>query len=71
MTPTGGALLAEQWVSRVGLAVAIGLAYFIAARFGLALRSDTGTSIFWPAAGIAVGALIVWGPSARVRCQQG
>ena len=57
---------AEQWGGRVGLAVAIGLAYFIAARFGLALRTDTGTSIFWPAAGIAVGALIVWGPSARV-----
>ena len=61
----------EQWAGRVGLTVAVGLAYFIAARFGLALRTDTGTSIFWPAAGIAVGALIVWGPTARVPVSAG
>ena len=55
----------------LGLAVAVGLAYFIAARFGLALRANTGTSIFWPGAGIAVGALIVWGPTARVPVSAG
>ena len=52
-------------LGRVGLAVAIGIAYFIAARLGLALRASTGTSMFWPAAGISVAALIVCGPSAR------
>ena len=51
---------------RVGFAVAIGIAYFMAAELGLALRASTGTSIFWPAAGISVGALIVWGPKARL-----
>jgi PAS domain S-box-containing protein len=61
----------EQWAGRVGLAVAVGLAYFMAARFGLALRTDTGTAVFWPAAGISVGALIVWGPRARLPVSAG
>src|SRR5262245_18044390 len=61
----------EQRAGRVGLGVAIGLAYFIAARFGLTLRAETGTSIFWPAAGIAIGALIIWGPSARMPVSAG
>ena len=50
----------------LGLAVVFGIAYFMAARLGLALRATTGTSVFWPAAGITVAALIVWGPSARL-----
>jgi PAS domain S-box-containing protein len=51
----------------VGLAVAIGIAYFIAARLGLAFRAKPGgVAIFWPAAGVAIGALIVWGPSGRL-----
>jgi PAS domain S-box-containing protein len=50
----------------VGLAVAVGLAYFLAALLGLALRANTGTSVFWPAAGISVGTLIVCGPRARL-----
>ncbi len=49
----------------VGLALTVGIAYFMAARLGLALRASTGTSVFWPAAGISVAALIVCGPSAR------
>jgi PAS domain S-box-containing protein len=53
-------------LGKVRLAVAIGIAYFMAAELGLALRSNTGTSVFWPAAGISVGALIVWGPEARL-----
>jgi PAS domain S-box-containing protein len=53
-------------LGRVGLTVAIGIAYFMAAELGLALRTNTGTSVFWPAAGISVGALIVWGPKARL-----
>jgi PAS domain S-box-containing protein len=50
----------------VGFAIAIGTAYFMAARLGLALLASTGTSVFWPGAGIAVGALIVGGPGARL-----
>jgi PAS domain S-box-containing protein len=56
----------QPWLGTVGLAVAIGIAYFMAARFGLALRAHTGTSVFWPAAGISVGALIVWGRRAHL-----
>ena len=55
----------QWWLSKVGLAVAIGIAYFLAARLGLALRAQVGVAIFWPAAGIAVGALIALGPRAR------
>jgi PAS domain S-box-containing protein len=47
--------------------VAIGIAYFLAARLGLALRAKPGgVAVFWPAAGIAIGALIALGPSARL-----
>ena len=67
----GRPVATEQCAGRVGLAVAVGLAYFVAARFGLALRAETGTSIFWPGAGISVGALIVWGPTARVPVSAG
>ena len=61
----------QSWLGTVGLAVAIGLAYFLVARFGLALRASTGTSVFWPAVGISVGALIVWGPVARLPVSAG
>jgi hypothetical protein len=44
--------------------IVFGAAYFAAAWLGLALRAYTGTSVFWPAAGVAVGALIVCGPGA-------
>ena len=56
----------QSWLGATGFAVAVGVAYFMAAWLGLALRADTGTSIFWPAAGIAVGAVIVWGPGRRL-----
>ena len=47
--------------------MAIGVAYFLAARLGLALRAKPGgVAVFWPAAGIAIGALIALGPSARL-----
>src|SRR5262249_51842196 len=49
----------------VKLGVAICIAYFMAARLRLALRAD-GVAVFWRAAGIAIGALIVFGPSARL-----
>jgi hypothetical protein len=48
------------------LAGALGLAYFFAARLGLALLTKPdGVAVFWPAAGVASGILIALGPSAR------
>jgi PAS domain S-box-containing protein len=56
-----------RWLDAVGLGLAIGIAYFAAAYFGLALRTKPeGIAIFWPAAGIAVGALIALGPTTRL-----
>lgn len=48
------------------IALAIGVAYFVAARLGLLFMAKPGLAVFWPAAGIAVGALIALGPSARL-----
>lgn len=50
----------------VGLFVVVGVAYFLAARFGVALGVNQGVPIFWPAAGVAVGAFITLGPNARL-----
>ena len=55
----------HSWLGVTALAAAIGIAYFMAARLGLALRSQLGVAFFWPAVGIAVGALIALGPGAR------
>jgi PAS domain S-box-containing protein len=55
------------WVDRVGLAVGVGIAYFLAARLSLALLTKPdGVAVFWPASGVAAGVLIALGPSARV-----
>jgi PAS domain S-box-containing protein len=55
-----------RWVRSVGLAVAVGIAYFLAARLGLALLSKPdGVAVFWPAAGVSAGVLIAAGPAAR------
>jgi signal transduction histidine kinase len=50
----------------IGLAAAVGLAYFLAAQLslGLLLEPD-GVAVFWPAAGISSGVLIALGPHAR------
>jgi PAS domain S-box-containing protein len=58
--------LNHSWFGAVRLTVAIGIAYFFVARLGLALRSQVGVAIFWPAAGIATGALIALGRPARL-----
>jgi PAS domain S-box-containing protein len=55
------------WLSWIGLAVAVGIVYFMAARFGLAFRAKPGgVAVFWPAAGVAIGALIALGRDARL-----
>ena len=54
------------WVGRVGLFIAVGVAYFLAARLGLALLTTAErVAVFWPASGIAVGILIALGARAR------
>ena len=55
--------LARRWINSIGLAVAVGLGYFLAARLsvGLLLKPE-GVAVFWPAAGISSGVLIALGP---------
>src|SRR5215218_9787590 len=56
-----------NWVASIGLALAIGVSYFLAARLSLALISrPDGVAFFWPAAGVSSGILIALGPVARL-----
>jgi PAS domain S-box-containing protein len=55
------------WVRSAGIAAAVGIAYFLAARLSLALLAKPdGVAVFWPAAGVASGVLIGLGRSARI-----
>jgi PAS domain S-box-containing protein len=54
------------WVGSVGLAAAVGIAYFLAAQLSLLLLTKPdGVAVFWPAAGVAAGTLIALGRRAR------
>jgi PAS domain S-box-containing protein len=54
------------WFFSAAGAVAVAVAYFIAAKLGLALLEEAdGVAVFWPAAGIASGVLIGIGSAAR------
>jgi signal transduction histidine kinase len=55
----------SRWGPSIGLAAAVGVVYFEAARLSLALltRSE-GVAVFWPAAGISAGVLIALGSRA-------
>ena len=54
-------------IGPMGLAVAVGVAYFLAARLSLALLTKPdGVAVFWPAAGISSGTLIALGSRVRV-----
>ena len=56
----------RRWIRAIGLAVAVGVAYFLAARLSLfLLTKPDGVAVFWPAAGIAAGVLIALGRDAR------
>src|SRR5215468_10586339 len=59
-------LLTRRLGAGIGLAVAIGLAYFLAAflSYHLALQPE-GLAVFWPASGVSSGLLIALGPRAR------
>jgi signal transduction histidine kinase len=55
-----------RWVGAIGLAVGVGIAYFVAARLSLAmLTKPEGVAVFWPAAGVSAGVLIALGSRAR------
>ena len=52
----------RQWVSAIGLAIAVGIAYFLAARLSLSLLTKPdGVAVFWPASGLAAGTMIALG----------
>ncbi|MGA7531602.1 MAG: MASE1 domain-containing protein [Pseudolabrys sp.] len=58
--------LTQRWVGSIGLAGAVGLAYFLVAKFSVRLILEpSGVAVFWPAAGISSGILIALGPHAR------
>ncbi len=55
----------SRLVGPIGLAVAVGIVYFLAARLSLALLTKPeGVAVFWPAAGISAGVLIALGSGA-------
>ena len=56
-----------QWgLAPIGLTVTVGVAYFLAARLSLFLKTQPdGVAVFWPAAGIAAGILIALGRNVR------
>jgi PAS domain S-box-containing protein len=58
--------LRQRWLVSIRLAVAIGAAYFLAARLSLfLLTAPDGVAVFWPAAGISSGILIAFGRDVR------
>ena len=55
-----------RWISLIGLTVAVGVSYFLAARLSLALLAKPdGVAVFWPAAGVSAGVLIALGSRAQ------
>src|SRR5215467_1431053 len=56
----------QSWFWGVKVAVATGIAYFLAGRLGLVLLVEPGMAVFWPASGISAGVLIALGPRARL-----
>jgi hypothetical protein len=56
----------HTWARALGVGMVLACAYFLAARLGLALLSESeDIPAFWPAAGVAAGALIVLKRRAR------
>src|SRR5215468_10065570 len=61
-----GKVSAREGLLAIGLAVAVGGAYFLAARLSLFLQTQPdGVAVFWPAAGVSSGILIALGRDAR------
>jgi integral membrane sensor domain MASE1 len=59
--------LALPRLGAIGLAFAVGIAYFLAAQLSLALLAEpAGVAVFWPAAGLSSGVLVVLERDARL-----
>jgi PAS domain S-box-containing protein len=59
-------------IGAMGLAIAVGVAYFFAAQLSLALLAELdGVALFWPAAGVSSGVLIALGRDARLPVASG
>lgn len=58
--------IVQRWLRGLGLAAAVGIAYYAAGRLGVGLiLKPEGVAVFWPAAGISSGVLIALGERAR------
>jgi len=56
----------DQRLLPVAVAIAVGIAYFLGARLSLSLLTKPdGVAVFWPASGVAAGALVALGPGYR------
>ncbi|HEY2532268.1 MAG TPA: PAS domain S-box protein [Xanthobacteraceae bacterium] len=56
----------QRWLASTGLAAAVGVAYFLAARLSLFLLTQPdGVAVFWPAAGVSSGTLVALRRKAR------
>ena len=65
--PPAWGRLRASWAAAIGLAAALGAAYFLATRLSLTLLTTSdGVAAFWPAAGIAAGTMVALGSAARV-----
>src|SRR5262245_43345657 len=56
---------ARQWLSSSLIAVVVAGVYVLSAKLSLSMLTPDGVAVFWPAAGIAAGALIAFGQHAR------
>jgi PAS domain S-box-containing protein len=65
ITLLGSAAAAWRISSTIWLAVVVGSLYILSARLSLSLLTPEGVAVFWPAAGVAAGVLIAFGPRAR------
>ena len=60
-------LQGTRWQQRALLTLAIAIAYLLVAKLSLALQlKPESIAVFWPASGLAAGALIALGPAARL-----
>src|SRR6516162_2677448 len=62
-----GAVPTRHPIGEIGLSIAVGIAYFVAAQLSLELLAKPdGVAVFWPAAGVSSGVLIALGRDARL-----
>ena len=55
------------WIGHIGLTLAVGIAYFLAAQMSLVLLTKPdGVAVFWPAAGLSAGTLLAFGSRVRL-----